>query len=468
MFLNRQRELSELESRWRSGKSEFIVLYGRRRVGKTELLRQFVTGKPHIYLLGDLRSERDQLVEVTQRLFDYGRDPLLAAQPVASWAVALDYIVRLAQEKRLVIVLDEFQYFCESTPALPSILQRVWDEQAASSQIVLVLCGSYVSFMERETLAYESPLYGRRTAQLHLQPMDYLDAESFFPDYSAEDRTLAYAVVGGMPGYLSRLDPQRSLLDNVLREVLNPAAVLFSEARFLLMEELREPRNYFSILRAIAFGKTRLNEIAQEAGLPPRTVSKYLDVLQGLRLVERRVPVTERRPERSRQGLYRIADNYLAFWFRFVLPHQSYLEEGRGDWVLQERVLPTLSEYAGPRFEEICRQFLQRHRGSALVPVNFDSVGAWWSGGEEIDVIAVRGQDIVLVGECKWTNEWMKIGDLNELKRRAAAAGAGDEVRYALFSRSGFDPNLVEVAKAEEVLLYGLEDLAAVGASLAP
>ena len=464
MFRNRAKELQALEDRWRTGQPELVVLYGRRRVGKTELLLQFLGDKPHLYLLGDLRSERDQLVEVTQRLYDYSRDPLLAAQALPSWATALEYIVRLALQERLVVVIDEFQYFCESTPSLPSVLQKVWDEQARFSRVMLILCGSYVSFMERETLAYESPLYGRRTAQMQLQPLDYLDASAFFPKYSAQDRILAYSVLGGMPGYLSRFDPGRSLAENIRQEILDPVAMLSSEARFLLMEEMREPRNYFSLLRAIAFGKTRLNEISQEAGLPSRGASKYLDVLQDLGLIERKTPITERRPERSRQGLYDIIDNYVAFWFRFVLPNQPYLEEGRREYVLNERILPNLPDYASRRFEDVCRRFLQRRQGQGtLSSIEFDRIGAWWSSSEEVDVVAMHGDEVLLIGECKWTNEWVKIGDLNDLRRKAAVMNAATSVRYALFSRSGFDPNLIKLAKAEGILLFEPEDLFTLG-----
>jgi AAA+ ATPase superfamily predicted ATPase len=262
-----------------------------------------------------------------------------------------------------------------------------------------------------------------------------------------------------MPGYLARFDPARSLEENVRHEMLDPTAALCQEARFLLMEVLREPRNYFSILRAVAWGKTQLNDIAQEAGLPTRLVSKYLDVLRDLHLVERQVPVTERHPERSRRGLYRIVDNYVASWFRFVLPHQAYLEDGRGDWVLAERIRPALSTYMGPRFEEICRQFLRRCQGGPMLDVSFERVGGWWLGREESDIVAVREGQVVLVGECKWTREWMKPGDLADLQRKAALLGVGEGTTYALFSRSGFDPNLMKLAAKQKVGLYGVEQL---------
>ncbi len=458
-FQDRERETEDLERLWQSGRPELVVLYGRRRVGKTELLRHFVAGKPHLYLVGDLRSERDQLADVTDRLHAYRGDPFLAGQPLASWNTALRYILSLAKEQRLAVILDEFQYFCQASPSLPSVLQSAWDEMAQNSRIFLVLCGSYVSFMEHEVLAHKSPLYGRRTGQIHLRAMDYADAALFLPDLEPPERIIAYAIVGGMPGYLIRLDPQTGLIDNLRQQFFNPAAFLFSEARFLLMEELREPRNYFSVLRAIALGKTRLNEIAQEAGLPTRAVSWYLDVLQGMELVDRLLPVTVRRPERSRQGIYRITDNYLAFWFRFVMPNHSYVDEGRGDWALTERVLPALPDYVGPRFEEVCRQFLSKYRGSGIVPVEFDTVGGWWSSTDEIDVVAIREEGVVLVGECKWTNEWMKLGDLNRLRQRAAGLSLADDVRYALFSRSGFDPNLTAAAKADGTMLYTPKDM---------
>ncbi len=459
VFINRAAELTLLGDRWQAGRPELLVVYGRRRVGKSELLLQWAQDKPHLYLLGDLRSERDHLATVTDRLSEYTGDPLLSGNPISSWSVVLDYLNRLAAGARLLVILDEFQYFAESTPALPSLIQSAWDQRGRFTQIMLVLCGSYVSFMERETLSYQSPLYGRRTGQLHLQPLGYLDAGQFFPKYSLEDRVLAYAILGGMPFYLSAFDPTKELAANIRSKILEPASVLYSEARLLLMEELREPRNYFSLLRAISFGKTRLNEIAQEAGLTSGVASKYLDVLQGLGLVDRQLPVTERRPERSRQGIYRITDNYLAFWFRFVLPNVARVQEGDADRVVAERIQPFLTQFAGRRFEEVCMQFVRRHRGTGPLAVDFDRVGGWWAGGEEIDIIAVNEERVVLVGECKWTTEWMKIGDLNDLRRRAALAGFQEPVVYTLFSRSGFDPNLRELAQAEGIRLFGLEEL---------
>lgn len=457
-FHDRARELAVLEERWASSNAELIVLYGRRRVGKTRILRQFLKEKAHVYLLGDLRSEHDQLAEVTRALHAFSGEPLLADQPLSSWSAALEMIFRLAEGGRLAVAIDEFQYFCQATPALPSLVQRLWDGHSRGSSIFLVLCGSYVSFMESEVLGHRSPLYGRRTGQIHLKPVDYLDAAGFLESYGPADRILAYAIVGGMPAYLQRLDASQSVLHNVRRAILDPMAVLFSEARFLLMEELREPRNYFSLLRAIATGRTTLGEIADEAGLPPATAAKYLGVLRGMGLVERRVPVTERHPERSRRGIYRITDNYLTFWFRYVLPGMGLIEFGQTD-LLMQMIEADLPAYVGPRFEEICRQFLLRFQGSTRVPVVFQRLGGWWSAGEEIDLVGVQGREITLAAECKWTNEWVKPAHLDQLKARALRAGAGPQTRYALFSKSGFDPNLVSRAEGEGILLYGLEDL---------
>lgn len=463
-FYNRARELRLLEERWQSGQRELVVLSGPRGVGKTALVQHFLQGRPHLYLLGDYRTEADQLAEVTRRIDDLAHGPGLAARPLASWAAGLEHIFRLAQRERLAVVLDEFPHFCASTPDLPSLLQQVWEAQPVESPIMLILSGSDMDFMKHEVLADQRRLPGRSTAVIRLQPLEYWDTPAFFPQYTHEELVLTYMMVGGMPGHLSRFSMDDLVMENLYWNLLHPTAVLFGHARSLLLERLREPRIYFLLLRAIAAGKTRLGEIAEATGLRSQVASKYLDLLQGMGLVERMVPVTEPSPDRSRQGRYRITDNYLAFWFRFVLPYQGYLEEDRTHNVMNELVLPRLSEYAGPYFAEICRRFLQRHRGSALAPVEFDRVGAWWSSTETVAIVAVQGDQVVLVGESAWTMEAMTIRELNDLRRRAAALGGGPGVRYALFSRSGFDANLIRLAEAEGVLLYQLDDLFASGA----
>jgi AAA+ ATPase superfamily predicted ATPase len=329
-FIDREAEIQFLLEREGSNKAELIVVYGRRRVGKTELLKEAFKKEKAIFFVADLGSDQDQRRRLSEAIGGLYPSPLLQSEQPPEWDPLLRYLIELGKKERTILILDEFPYLCSSQPALPSILQRIWDEIGKKSRLYLILCGSFVSFMEREILGHKSPLYGRRTGQLLVQPLPLNTLKGFFPGYSSEDRISAYAILGGVPAYLMQFSDHVSVARNIKRQVLHPTAFLYDEVRFILMEELRDPKLYLSILQSIAFGNTRLNDIVQRTGIERGPVSKYLSVLQELRLIEREIPVTERHPEKSRKGIYRLADNFFRFWFRFVLPHRSRLAASGG------------------------------------------------------------------------------------------------------------------------------------------
>ncbi len=339
-FIGRERELGVLEELWGSADAELFVLYGRRRVGKTELLQQFCQGRKAVYFQAAQVREKDNLRAFRDALATSLDDPLAASIEFPDWGAALDFALERAGGERLGLVLDEFPYLCEATRGLPSIVQRFWDSKGKKSRLLLVLCGSQVSFMEREVLAERSPLFGRRTAQRRLEPLRPPDALRFFPRWDVETRALAYAVLGGMPAYLRRFDDQRSLRENLLREIFRPEGYLFDEVQFLLRNELSSPATYNSILSAVARGERRLGDIALAVGIDSTTANKYLSVLRELGLVEREVPITDPDPLRSRRGSYRVADRFLAFHFRHLQPHLSLVNAGRGERVLSDFVEP--------------------------------------------------------------------------------------------------------------------------------
>jgi AAA+ ATPase superfamily predicted ATPase len=321
---------------------------------------------------------------------------------------------------------------------------------------MLVLCGSYVGLMEKHVLGYEAPLYGRRTAQWHLQPLAFTDATQFLPRLEPVDQVRAYSILGGVPLYLRQFDDGVPLLDNVAQRILSLGALLYDEPRFLLLQELGEPARHFSVLEAIAGGRTRHNEIAQAAGIAPTSVPFYLDTLRGLGLIDREVPATETQPHKSRRGVYRLLDHFFRFWFRFVYPNRSLLERGEVRPVRQQ-VAEQLDQFVGPAFELVCREHVWRlHREGALgfLP---RAVGSWWNEREQIDVVSI-GDSEVLLGECKWATRPVGIDALDDLQRRARvflvrhdARGAWRTVRYALFGRAGFTPALRErAARARE------------------
>lgn len=357
MFLGRERELQVLDELASSGKPELYVLYGRRRVGKTELLQQFCRARRAVYFLAAQVREKDNLRAFRDALLEGIDDALAANIEFPDWSSALNFAAERAKDERLVVVLDEFPYLCEGTKGLPSQIQRFWDTKGKNSRLMLVLCGSQVSFMEREVLAERSPLFGRRTAQRRLEPLHPVDALPFFPRWKMRDRVLAYAMLGGMPAYLRRFDDSRPLLENVARECLRPEGYLFDEVQFLLRSELSNPATYNSILAAIARGNEKVGDIALDVGVDSTTANKYLTTLRELSLVEREVPLTDPDPLRSRRGTYRVADRFLSFHFRHIQPHAALVHSGRGARVSEQFIEPDLDRL----YDEARVEFVLAH-----------------------------------------------------------------------------------------------------------
>jgi len=367
MFVGRDRELAVLEEMSASGQAEFFVLYGRRRVGKTELLQRLCEGRRAVYFLAAQVREKDNLRAFRDALKDgLGGDSLVEGIEFPDWSTALGFAAERAGDERLVVVLDEFPYLCDSSKGLPSQVQQFWDTRGKKSNLMLVLCGSQVSFMEKEVLAERSPLFGRRTGQRRLEPLEPVDALQFFPDWSVRQRLIAYGILGGMPAYLRRFDDKKTLEENLLREVLRPEGYLFDEVTFLLRSELTSPATYNSILAAVAAGSTKVGDIALAVGVDSPTAGKYLHVLRELRLVAREIPVTDPNPLRSRRGRYRIADRFVAFHFRHLQPNLSLVHAGRGAKVLEEFIAPDLERLFDEARLDLVLAHLRREAGEVL------------------------------------------------------------------------------------------------------
>ncbi|RKU28839.1 ATPase [Candidatus Poribacteria bacterium] len=470
MFLNRESELEALEQRYQSGNAEFFVIYGRRRVGKTELLLQFCKNKKSIYFIASQLNEQDHLRQLKELAGNVIDDPLLQSMRFTDWETTLIYFSQKSQEERLIIVLDEFQYLCEDNTALPSLIQRFWDLTGKNSNLFLILCGSQVGFMEREVLSEKSPLFGRRTGQLQLMPLSYRNSTLFFPGYNTKEKIMVYCILGGIPAYLKRFEINYSrnshqnidnpIKHNIINEMLTPQGYLFDEVNFLLRMELREIRIYSSILQAIAGGATRINEITQRVNLDQAKTNKYLSVLRDLRLVNRVIPITERAPEKSRKGIYKISDNYLNFWFRFILPNRSLIETGNSQLVYQQLIEPFLSDYMGLLFEELCRQYVSLYWEEKLkiAPLR---IGSHWDANCEIDLLTHNMDGSHWFGECKWWNKPVGVNVLNQLidKSTKVPDEWGEKPRYVLFSLSGFNESLRQRANDEDVILIELDDL---------
>jgi hypothetical protein len=459
-FINRTAELAFLEAAWQRPEAQLLVVLGRRRIGKTALLRHFASRHPIVHYVATRLPEAQQLAELGEAVGVALGDPLLAENGFRDWRQVFGLLA--AGRQRLALIIDEFPYLVEANPALPSLLQRAWDETLAAGHAWLVLCGSSVAMMERETLDARAPLYGRRTGQLRLGPLPFDAARQFVPEYHFEDAVRTYAVVGGIPHYLQLLDSSRSLSVNIRDAVLGAGAPLRDEVEFLLRQELVETRIYFGILAAIAAGKEKFGEIVNATHLPPGNVSKYLAVLQALGLVARDVPASEHDPDKSKRGLYRIADPFVRFWFRHVRRGWNRLETGQLELVLQD-VDADLDHLAAAAYEDLCRQVAATGRlaTGGLATRRWSRVGRWWNRFDEIDVVGFADDGGLLAGEAKWSSRPVGLNVLDELRAKVERSGLGanaHDVTFALFSRSGFTPALrtASHASSDVVLVEGL------------
>ena len=416
-----------------------LVVYGRRRLGKTALLRQFAVARPLAFFSCPLSTASEALRLFTRELARTFDDSLLARARFPGWSEAVEYAVERCGREGIPLVLDELPYLQRSAPGVDALLQHAWD--AHDGAVKLIFTGSSFSVMDAAVADPRAPLYGRRTAQLEVQPMSFDEGSGFYPDWSFEKRAVAYGFFGGVPAYAEQAARHESPGAAVHALALSPAGALCAEPEFLVREELRDPGAYFAILHALAAGKTRPNEIAQEAGIPHASVGKYLDVLRRLRLVRRETPLTEARPERSRKGLYLLADPFLRFWFRYVYPNRSALEAGRSREVLEAVVLPDLDTFMGQPYEQICRQHLIAD-GSRLLGWQPLRVGRYWDSRTEIDLVAVdaAGENAAFI-ECKWGRnvDVPRIVRRLREKARAVAPLAAASHCYLVVSRTDTD-----------------------------
>ena len=349
-FKNRVSELKLLNELYESNTSKLIILYGRRRVGKTELLKEFLGTHKGLYILGRQESEFDQIKKISSQIAEFYNDDVLIKNPFTNWDALFLY---LSKKPRIPIVFDEFPYLVISSNKVVSILQEYWDNYFSKNKAFIILCGSSINMMEK-LLGRKSPIYGRRTEQILLEPMKFRDALLFFPKGSEiKDKVINYSVLGGMPAYLLEFDFSMCLRENILKNILQKNKFLYQDILFSLREELKEPRNYFSILYSLAKGNTRIGHIVNDTGLDKSFVVKYLSVLRDLQLIERKVPITEKNIERSRKGIYTLRDNFLKFWFRFVFENQEYVEQGKQERLIDEKIMPELNSFTGRVFEDV-------------------------------------------------------------------------------------------------------------------
>jgi AAA+ ATPase superfamily predicted ATPase len=401
-FIGRAREQKFLEDAYRGAAAAFVPVYGRRRVGKSELILHFLRDRPGIYVLGKKAPAAHQIREFLEVAGRALGDGLLAAYPARDWKAAFEAVVeRWTSSKKLVLALDEFQWMVESSPELPSVLQELWDRRwRAGGKVFLILCGSYVGFMEREVLGKKSPLFGRRTGQIFLKPFSFQEAAAFHPGWSLAQNAAAYFICGGVPLYLKAFASEKTVEQNIARCFFDEFSPLFREPDFLLREELREVETYHAVLTALASGPAALKEIALRTGGSERGLSYYLKTLEELGYIARRYPLWEG-PRSDRQGRYKLHDPLLKFWFRFIFPNVSLITQWEAGRSLRELVKPGLDAFFGGCFEDLCREALPSIYAREGLASRFE-VGDYWDKKVQVDVVGLRADGAIDLGECKW------------------------------------------------------------------
>ncbi len=475
MFFGRDYELECLNESYNSNKAEFIAVYGRRRIGKTELISQFCNQKPNIFYSCSVCTDRNQLDAFSKTVFSYSRD-YSALSPFSDWQNAFLFLSQIKTDKKLIVVIDEFPYMVKGNPSIPSILQNLWDHTLKNSNIMLIISGSSVSFMEDDILGQKNPLFGRTTGIYKIKPLPYTDAIKFFPSYSNEDKMTAYAILGGIPHYLSQFEPDFSIEKNIKSKILRPNSILYNEVEFLLREELREPAVYNTIIAAIATGCNTINEIFSRTQIDNRTLSVYVKKLIDLGLIEREFPALTSAIEREKtsKGILKLSDNFFRFWYSFAYKNRSQLEQGDIDGVWDDEIADNLHSFASASFEKLCIDYLYILNKRKQLPFRFSDIGRWWgkvtkpdengkpkTTSEEIDILAVdKTNKNYILGECKFRNEPFDMGQLKSLQTKLTLDG---EIYYYLFSLNGFtDAVIAESNSNSHIALVTLSDILSV------
>lgn len=451
-FVDREAGLQALEREYAREGSSFVVVYGRRRVGKTELISRFIRNRRSLYYLATEEPELQNLESFQSVAADFLQSDLLHAARISRWEDVFREIARVCgpADERAVIVIDEFQYLGRANPAYPSIFQRIWDTMLKDANVMLVLCGSLISLMRDQVLSEESPLYGRRTAQIRMGQIPFSHYREFLPGRSTRELVERYAVTGGVPKYIELFEDEKDVYSAISANVLDRSGFLYDEPNFLLQREVPDAGAYFALIRAIAGGAHRPSEISRSFGIKQTSLNKYLKTLIDLDVLERQVPVTESNPDKSKKSLYRIKDNFLQFWFRFVLPNLSYLETGRTA-VVEKRIREHFIDgHVAYVYVDVCRERLWGLADSGELGFVPERVGRWWSGSDEIDVVGLSASEGRAVwGECKFWKDPVGANVLRALEEKAARVPWERDRRtdaFALFGASGFTDELREIA----------------------
>lgn len=466
-FIGRQTELSRLNAEY-THDSSFVVIYGRRRVGKTTLIKEFLKEKIAFYFLATEELENQSMKRLAGVIARTTNNSLLQKAIFTDWLDLFQVIADYKPEEKKVLVIDEFPYLVKTNPAFPSILQNAWDEILKDSNVMLILSGSLISMMQKHALSYDSPLYGRRTAQMRLTPLPFTDIYAV-QKISFEKAVEQYAVTGGVPKYLEFFEDGRELEEQLKETVLSKSGFLYEEPNFLLKSESVTAVNYFSIIKAIADGNHKLGKIAGVLGQETSALTPYLSTLTDLGFIEKKTPVTEKNPEKSRKGLYFIADNFFRFWFRYVYPYKGELELDNMQIVMDEMGKDFTTGFVAFVYEDICKNIFANLCKNGSISFAPSRIGSYWlndfDGDTEIDIMAVDSQNKrIFAGECKYHGKPVDALVYYALKDKVVKAGEikkaypGYEIIYGVFSKSGFTQRMLDAAKENSGLFLINED----------
>lgn len=457
-FIDREKELEYLNSEYNKKESSLIVLYGRRRIGKTSLIKEFGKNKNMIYFLATEETEKQNLKQLSMLVSDYMN---IENIEFSDWDSIFRFVINSKSKKKIVFVIDEFQYLGKVNSAFPSIFQRIWDNILKDKNIMVILCGSLINMMEAQILNYASPLYGRRTGQIKLKQIPFKNYNEFFNNKVTRKELIEkYSVTGGVPKYIESFKEGKNIYTEIQNNILNNQSYLYEEPYFLLQNEVTEVGSYFSIIKTIAAGNKKLGNIATNLGVNPTNLSKYLQTLINLDILEREVPVTEKNQEKSKKGRYNIKDNYLAFWFNFIYPNKSFLEMEKYDFVMEKIKNNFIDNHVAFIYENVCKEKMWDLNIKGKLGFTFDKLGRWWNSNEEIDIVGFdsNGNDIIF-GECKYTNKPMDVDVLSKLENKAAKVNWKKDTRkekFILFSINGFTKRLRDLCELRDDII--LED----------
>jgi len=463
MFIGRQQELKELERLYNTEKFQCVIIYGRRRVGKTALINEFVKGKETVYFTGQETNSKENLEAFSHSIFALSQDFGKASPAFSSYKEALGAVFDIAEKRRVILAIDEYPYLAGSYKGISSLLQTFIDKYKETSKLFIILCGSSLSFMENQVLGYKSPLFGRRTAQFKILPFEFVQVREYFKDSSFDiyDTAVIFGITGGIPLYLSLIDKKMSLKENIKLNFLMPSAYLFEEPGNLIKQECREPARYNAIIKAIATGSTRLSEISSKAGLESGLCSTYISKLISIGIVKKEHPFGE---ENSKKTIYILEDSMFKFWYRFIPNQVSVIQRGAANEAYAE-IEDQISAYMGSVFEEICKQYLWRLNLNKKLVVPFTNAGRWWGNNPEkreeteIDIVACKNKDDAIFAECKWTNDKVGSDVLDTLIERSNLFRFKNKYYY-LFSKKGFKSGCIQKAEnAENVFLVSFADM---------